>query len=87
MEARLLIGGEHVAGAGAGLEVENPYTEAALASVYAALGRAGRLGHRHRLRGARGWASTPAVERGEMLRKVAVRLRARTDELAEIMTL
>ena len=30
---------------------------------------------------------TPAVERGEMLRKVAVRLRARTDELAEIMTL
>jgi acyl-CoA reductase-like NAD-dependent aldehyde dehydrogenase len=33
VEARLLIGGEHVAGAGAGLEVENPYTEAALASV------------------------------------------------------
>jgi len=26
VEARLLIGGEHVAGAGAGLEVENPYT-------------------------------------------------------------
>ncbi len=83
----MLIGGELVDGAGAGLEVENPYTEAALATVAlpsaeqvdAAIGAAREA--------ARGWASTPAVERGEMLREVAVRLRARTDELAEIMTL
>ena len=35
---------------------------------------------------ARGWAATPAVERGELLHEVATRLRARTDELAELMT-
>src|SRR5688572_21839630 len=35
----------------------------------------------------RDWERTPAVERGEMLHEVAGRLRARTDELAEVMTL
>jgi acyl-CoA reductase-like NAD-dependent aldehyde dehydrogenase len=35
----------------------------------------------------RGWAATPAVERGEMLHEVARRLRDRTDELARVMTL
>ena len=35
----------------------------------------------------RDWARTPAVDRGEILREVATRLRARTDELAEVMTL
>ena len=35
----------------------------------------------------RDWERTPAVERGEMLHEVATRLRARTDELAELMTL
>ena len=35
----------------------------------------------------RGWERTPAVERAEMLHEVATRLRARTDELAELMTL
>jgi betaine-aldehyde dehydrogenase len=34
-----------------------------------------------------GWAGTPAVERAELLHEVATRLRARTDELAEVMTL
>ena len=33
------------------------------------------------------WERTPAVERGELLHEVATRLRARTDELAELMTL
>ena len=36
---------------------------------------------------AREWGRTPAVDRGELLREVATRLRARTDELAEAMTL
>ena len=34
-----------------------------------------------------GWAATPAVERAELLHEVATRLRARTDELARVMTL
>ncbi len=87
MEARLLIGGEHVAGAGAGLEVETPTPRRrsprwrcpSAEQVDSAIAAAREA--------PRGWASMPAVERGEMLREVAVRLRARTDELAEIMTL
>jgi acyl-CoA reductase-like NAD-dependent aldehyde dehydrogenase len=35
---------------------------------------------------ARAWAATPAVERAELLHEVAARLRARTDELAELMS-
>jgi betaine-aldehyde dehydrogenase len=86
-ETRLLIRGEQVPGAGPPLEVENPYTEKALASVAlpsadqvdAALAAAREC--------ARDWARTPAIERGEMLHEVAARLRARTDELARVMTL
>ena len=33
------------------------------------------------------WAAIPAVERAELLHEVATRLRARTDELARVMTL
>ena len=36
--------------------------------------------------GARAWAATPALERGELLHEVATRIRAKTDELAETMT-
>ena len=83
----LLIGGETVSGSGPGLEVENPFDESVLARVgtpaldqidaaIAAAREATRV-----------WASTPAVERGEMLHEVATRIRARTDELARVMTL
>ena len=87
LETRLLIAGELVPGNGAPLQVENPYTEETIAAVAtadpdqldAAISAA---------RGAsREWARTPAVERGELLHDVAVRLRARTDELAATMTL
>jgi len=86
-ETRLLIGGEQVAGEGPGLGVENPYTEKTIVTVGtpsaeqldAAIGAAANA--------RRGWARTPAVERGEMLHEVARRLRERTDELAELMTL
>jgi acyl-CoA reductase-like NAD-dependent aldehyde dehydrogenase len=86
-DTRLLISGEQLAGAGEPLAVENPFTEETLASVEtpsreqvdAAIAAA---------REATGiWQRTPAVERGEMLHEVATRLRARTDELAELMTL
>jgi acyl-CoA reductase-like NAD-dependent aldehyde dehydrogenase len=87
LETRLLIGGERVAGTGAPLEVENPYTEASFATVPlpspdqvdAAVAAAREA--------ARDWANTPAIERGEMLHEVAARLRARTAELANVMTL
>ncbi len=87
LETRLLIGGEQVAGQGAELEVENPFTEQVIATARmpsdeqldAAISAA---------RGAsREWARMPAVDRGELLHEVAVRLRARTDDLAEVMTL
>ena len=86
METRLLIRGEQVAGDGAPLEVENPATEETIASVgqpsaeqldaaIAAAGEAFPV-----------WAGIPAVERAELLHEVASRLRARTDELARVMT-
>src|ERR671931_427470 len=87
METRLLIGGEQLEGAGAPLEVENPASEETVAAVGppspeqidAAIAAARDA--------APGWAGTPAVERGELLHEVAVRLRERTDELARAMTL
>ena len=83
----MLIGGELIAGDGPPLEVENPFTEETIASVGtpseeqlgAALASAGEA--------AREWGRAPAVDRGELLREVATRLRARTDELAEVMTM
>ncbi len=85
-ETRLLINGEQVAGEGGSLAVENPYTESELASVGlpsaeqidAAVSAARESAH--------GWAATPAIERCEILHEVAARLRAHTDELAELMT-
>ena len=35
LETKLLIGGEQVAGEGAAIEVENPFTEEAIATVNA----------------------------------------------------
>ncbi|HEX2467506.1 MAG TPA: aldehyde dehydrogenase family protein [Solirubrobacterales bacterium] len=86
-ETRLLINGEQVAGDGPPLVVENPFTEETVATVStpsseqigAAIGAARAA--------QRGWERTPAVERGELLHEVARRLRERTDELAEVMTL
>ena len=87
METRLLIRGEQVAGEGTALAVENPTTEETVAEVGAASPDqldAAIAGARE---AARGWAATPAVERAELLHEVANRLRARTDELARVMTL
>jgi acyl-CoA reductase-like NAD-dependent aldehyde dehydrogenase len=86
-ETNLLIGGESVIGDGPPLEVENPFTEETVATVATpskeqidAVVAAARAAQR-------GWERTPAVERGEMLHEVARKLRERTDELAELMTL
>jgi acyl-CoA reductase-like NAD-dependent aldehyde dehydrogenase len=87
LETRLLIRGEQVSGEGDSLPVENPTTEQTVAAV--------GLPSAEQLDAAvvaaneafPGWAATPAVERAELLHEVAIRLRARTEELARVMTL
>lgn len=83
----LLVGGERVAGGGAPLEVEDPFSATTLtrlpvaddAQVDAAVAAARAA--------ARAWGQTPAAERGAMLHELARRLRARTDDIARVMTL
>ena len=87
LETRLLIGGEQVAGEGDSLSVENPFTESELASVGLPSAEQIDAAIAAARAAARSWAETPAIERGEMLHEVATRMRARTDELADPMTL
>ena len=87
VETRLAIGGERVAGAGAAIAVENPFTEETVATVSAPSDEQLDAAIAAAAEAQRGWERTPAVERGELLHEVATRLRARTDELAELMTL
>ncbi|HET8653662.1 MAG TPA: aldehyde dehydrogenase family protein [Gaiellaceae bacterium] len=85
-ETRLLIAGEQVAGDGAPLSVENPFTESELASVGLPSAEQVDAAIAAAREAASGWANTPAIERCELLHEVAARLRGRTDELAELMT-
>ncbi len=87
LETRLLIDGELVSGDGAPLDVENPFTEESVASVGTADPEQVDAAVTAAVEASREWGRTPAVDRGELLREVATRLRARTDELAEVMTL
>ena len=87
METRLLIGGEQAAGGGTALAVENPATEEIVAEVRAAGPEDVDAAIAAASEAAPRWASIPAVERAELLHEVAARLRARTDELARVMTL
>jgi acyl-CoA reductase-like NAD-dependent aldehyde dehydrogenase len=84
---RLLVDGEVVAGSGEPLAVENPFTEETIDSVGTASPEQVDAAVAAAVQAARGWARTPAVERGELLHEVATRLRARTDELGRLMTL
>src|SRR3954465_8131076 len=86
-ETRLLIGGEHVPGTGPELEVENPYDESVIARLGAAALDQIDAAVAAAREATRAWAGPPAVERGEMLHEVAIRIRARTDEVARVMTL
>jgi acyl-CoA reductase-like NAD-dependent aldehyde dehydrogenase len=85
-ETRLLIGGEQVAGDGGPLEVENPFSEETIATVGLPSTEQVDAAIAAARAAARGWAQTPAIERCELLHEVAARMRARTDELAELMT-
>jgi acyl-CoA reductase-like NAD-dependent aldehyde dehydrogenase len=87
METRLLIRGEQVAGEGAPLAVENPATEETVTQLRAPSPEQLDAAIACAREAARGWASTPAVERAELLHEVAGRIRALTDELARTMTL
>ncbi|MFI5027321.1 MAG: aldehyde dehydrogenase family protein, partial [Solirubrobacterales bacterium] len=87
LDTRMVIGGEAVAGNGSPLEVENPYTEETVASVGTADPEQLDAAFAAAREASREWARTPAVDRGELLREVATRLRDRTGELAEVMTL
>jgi betaine-aldehyde dehydrogenase len=86
-DARLLIGGEAVAGEGPALAVENPFTQETLTSVDTPSPEQVDAAVRAARDAAPGWGATPAIERGEMLHEAARRLRERQDELAELMTL
>ena len=87
IETRLAIGGERVAGDGGPIEVENPYTEEMVATVNGSSTEQVDAAIAAAAEAQRDWERTPAVERAELLHEVATRLRARTDELAELMTL
>ncbi len=87
IETRLAIGGERVAGDGDPIAVENPFTEDTVATVGTPSAAQLEAAIAAAAEAQRGWERTPAVERAEMLHEVASALRARTDELAELMTL
>jgi acyl-CoA reductase-like NAD-dependent aldehyde dehydrogenase len=87
METRLLIGGEQVAGDGDTLAVENPATEETVAELGTPSAEQIDAAIRAADDAASGWARMPAIERAELLHEVANRMRARTDELARVMTL
>ena len=87
IETRLLIGGEQAAGAAEPLRVENPATEETLAEVALPSGEQVDAAIAAAREAAPAWGAVPAIERAELLHEVAMRLRARTDEIGRVMTL
>jgi acyl-CoA reductase-like NAD-dependent aldehyde dehydrogenase len=87
LETRLLIRGEQVAGDGDEFSVENPATEETLTTLRAPSPEQLEAAVAAANDAFKGWASTPAVERADLLHEIASRLRARADELAHAMTL
>ena len=60
-----------MAGTGAPLEVENPYSEETIASVALPSAEQVDAAIAAAREAARGWGHTPAIERGELLHEVA----------------
>lgn len=83
---QLLIGGERVAGSGARLAVENPFTTETIAEPGAASTEQVGAAVAKAREAWPGWAGTPAGERCELLHEVARRLREASEELARTMT-
>ena len=83
---QLLIDGELIAGAGATLAVENPFTTATIVELAAASPEQVGAAVAAARRAWPGWARMSAGERCELLHEVARRLRENTEELARTMT-
>src|SRR5262245_6697690 len=83
---QLLIGGELVAGSGAPIAVENPYTTETIATVASAAPEQVEAAVAAAREAWPGWARTSAGERCELLHEVARRLRADAEDLARTMT-
>lgn len=87
METRLLIGGEQVPGEGPALAVENPATEATICDVPAASAEQVTAAVAAARTAQRTWGrELTAAERAEALHEIANGLRARTEDLAALMT-
>jgi len=82
----LLIGGEQVAGAGAPIPVENPYTTETIVEVAAASPEQVEAAVAAAREAWPAWARMPAGERCELLHEVARRLREDAEGLARTMT-
>ena len=82
----LLIGGRAVAGAGAALAIENPYTTESIAEVASASPEQVESAVTAAREAWPGWARTTAGERCELLHEVARRLREGSEEIARTMT-
>ncbi len=87
METRQLIGGELVAGDGERVAVENPFDETTVAELGGATPEQADAAIAAAHEAKRIWGGTPALERCEALHEVATGLRARTEEIAHLMTL
>ncbi|HEU4461480.1 MAG TPA: aldehyde dehydrogenase family protein [Solirubrobacterales bacterium] len=83
---QLLIDGELVAGAGASLAVENPFTTETIVEVGAASTEQVDAAVAAARRAWPGWSRMTAGERCELLHEVAGRLRREAEELARTMT-
>jgi acyl-CoA reductase-like NAD-dependent aldehyde dehydrogenase len=82
----LLIDGELVAGTGAALAVENPFTTETIVELAGASAEQVDAAVAAARRAWPDWARKPAGERCEQLHEVARRLREHTEELARTMT-
>jgi acyl-CoA reductase-like NAD-dependent aldehyde dehydrogenase len=85
-ETKLLIGGELVAGAGAEIAVENPYTTETIVTVNSASPAQVEVAVGAAREAWKSWGRTTAGERCELLHEVARRLREGAEELARTMT-
>jgi acyl-CoA reductase-like NAD-dependent aldehyde dehydrogenase len=85
-ETKLLIGGELVEGAGAGIAVENPFTTETIATVAAASKEQLDAAVAAAREAWVAWGRMPAGERCELLHEVARRFRAGSEEIARTMT-
>lgn len=83
----MYVGGEWVASAsGESIEVENPANEAIIATVPAGTAEDGRRALEAARNAQPAWAQLPAVQRGELLMRLADRIQGNREHLARLLT-